>query len=116
MGYLTDNTTVSRYGTIGDCPDLYPYALVVQWVVNDPYFYPDSIHQLLFAIQEVLPDVEDWQLSVYVKRENRAKLRFKDEATRTTARTKLAAVVSGPTRVFNLVNLNPPDRAQAGVA
>lgn len=114
MGYFTDNVTPGAYGSIGDCPDLYQYALVVRWFVNDPFFYPRPIHQITEAVKEVLPDVEDWQCSVVKERENRVKLRFKDEATRTTARNKLATIITGPIRVIDLQDLNPPDRAQAG--
>ncbi len=115
MGYLGDNTTIGAYGRIGDCPDLYPYALVVRWVVSDRFFSPKPIHQVTLAVKEVLPDVEDWQCSVIRPRENRAKLRFKDEATRTVARNKLALLTSGPISIRDLVDLNPPDLVQRGL-
>lgn len=115
MGYLTDNTTIGRYGRIGDCPALYPYELVVQWAENDPFFYPKAVDQLGLAIKEVLPDVEDWQYSVVRVSENRMKLRFKDEAARSTARTKLELLTVGAIRVVNIVELDPPDLVRRGV-
>jgi len=116
MGYLTDNTTIGAYGRIGDCPDLYPYALVVRWNVNDRFHAPKPIQQVMFEVKDVLPDVEDWQCSVLRPRENRAKLRFKDAATRLVARNKLSLLVGGPISIRDLVDLDPPDRVQRGLA
>ena len=114
MGYLQDNLAYGQ--TVADCPDLYPYALVVEWVPLDPYTAPPLVDQIGLLVKSVLPDVEDWQYSVIKERENRAKFRFKDEASRTKARNKLAADPQFEFYVRQLVDQNPPDRATRGIA
>ena len=114
MGYLQDNLAYGQ--SVADCPDLYQYALVVEWVVLDPYTAPSIVDRIGLLVKEVLPDVEDWQFSVIKGRENRVKLRFKDEAARTKARNKLGADPQFEFYVRQLVDQNPPDRATRGIA
>lgn len=114
MGYLQDNLP---YGvSIADCPDLYPYELVVAWVVNDPFTAPSIVDRIGLLVKGVLPDVEDWQFSVIKSRENRVKLRFKDEGSRTLARNKLAVNGEFEFYINQLVDQNPPDQATRGIA
>ncbi len=115
MGYLTDNTSIGPYGRYADCPDLYPYELVVVWQLNDKFTYPNGADTMGLAVKEVVPDVEDWQYSVVRGYENRVKFRFKDEATRTLAKTKLTNYDIGAIVVIKLVELNPPDRVRRGI-
>jgi len=114
MGYLQDNLP---YGvSVADCPDLYQYALVVSWVVNDPFTAPTIVDRIGLLVKEVLPDVEDWQFSVIKKRQDRVKLRFKDEGSRTLARNKLTVNGESEYYITQLVDQNPPDRATRGIA
>jgi hypothetical protein len=114
MGYLQDNLP---YGvSVGDCPELYPYALAVKWLVNDPFTAPSIVDRVGLLVKEVLPDVEDWQFSVIKSRQDRVKLRFKDEGSRTLARNKLAVNGEFEFHITQLVDLNPPDRATRGIA
>jgi len=101
---------------VADCPDLYPYALVVEWVAVDPFTYPPIPDALGAMVKEVVPDTEDWQFSVLRERENRVKFRFRDAAKRDTARAKIEA--SGDFAFYprQIASLNPPDRAQRGIA
>lgn len=120
MGYLTDNTTVDLYyGRVADCPALYPFVLIVQWVVNDPFFIPNVIEIITLKVKEVLPDVEDWQCSVIRAHRKRPyiKLRFKDTTTRQTATNALAIPTLDPSiRVTTLTFQDPPDLATRGIA
>ena len=114
MGYLQDNLP---YGvSVADCPGLYQYALVVEWVVNDPFTSPKIVDRIGLLVKGVLPDVEDWQFSVIKERENGVKLRFKDEGSRILARNKLAVNGEFEYYITKLVDLNPPDRATRGIA
>lgn len=54
MGYLTDNIPPGKFWVI--CSDLYPYRIYV-----NPNFYSDRELQLI--VEEVIPDVEEWQFS-----------------------------------------------------
>lgn len=113
MGYLTDNVPAGR--SVADCPDLYPYAFVVEWIVNDPFFHPSPVEQLAGAIRDVLPDVEVWQRSVVRSGESRAKFRFRSEGERLIARNALVSV-DPSVFVTGITEQNPPDRATRGIA
>ena len=115
MGYLADNLPPGR--SVADCPDLYPYELVVEWLVNDPFFSPSPIEQLAGAIREVLPDVEVWQRSVVRPDETRAKFRFRTEGERTTARDRISGYGAVGPSIFvsRVVEQNPPDQATRGI-
>lgn len=121
MGYLIDNTTITQqpfYGRVADCPALYQYALIVEWVVNDRFFIPNALHTIIGKVREVLPDVEDWQCSVLRPQRRRPyiKLRFKDTATRTVASNALAVPSDPSVRVTTLTIQDPPDLANRGIA
>lgn len=110
MGYLADNLSPGR--SVADCPGLYPYELVVEWIVNDRFFVPGPVEQLASAIRAVLPDVEVWQRSVV--RPTRAKFRFRTEGERTLGRNALSSV--GPSIfVTQIVDQNPPDQMTRGI-
>jgi hypothetical protein len=83
MGYLTDNLAVGQ--NTADCPELYPYAMVIDYYLRDKFTAPSAPDQLGAAMKEKLPDVEVWQYSVV--KPNRVIFRFKDEPTRDTAST-----------------------------
>lgn len=112
MGYLADNLPAGR--SVALCPDLYPYELVVTWIVNDPFFSPGPVEQLALAITAALPDVEVWQRSVVRPRESRVKFRFRSADERTTAANALSAV-DPSIFVVQLVEQNPPDRVVRGL-
>jgi len=113
LGYLTDNLPQSPPGKpIVQCPDLYPYALVVEWEKADPYMALQPEDALALAIRGVLPDVEDWQVSVIRKDKDRkkghVKFRFHTQAHRTLAQGALPD--AGVELVLRSVTLvNPPD-------
>lgn len=115
MGYLDDNVPIGV--RTADCPELYPYALVVTWIDKDPFGFPQPNDLIALAIKEVLPDVQDWQWSVDTKPQlRRAKFRFKDAGTRTIAKNKIEAGVDTSVQITQVVLLNPPDRPVRGVA
>lgn len=115
MGYLDDNVPIGI--RTADCPDLYPYALVVEWIDNDKFGHPQPNDLIKLAVLEVLPDVQDWQVSVDTKPAlRRVKLRFKNAGTRTTARNKIESGIDASIYVTNVVELNPPDLPVRGVA
>ncbi len=112
MDYLADNLSPGR--SVADCPDLYPYELVVEWIANDRFFHPGPVDQLALAIREVLPDVEVWQRSVVRPDEARAKFRFRTEGERALGRNALSSV--GPSIfVTRIVDQNPPDQVVRGI-
>lgn len=119
MSYLTDNIGPSR---VGDCPALYPYEMVVEWGVNDPFAAPQPVDFLSVVIKEVLPDVEVWQLSVLrddpVRRDEQtyAKYRFASEAARNQASNTVLAIPPGPIFIKRVRFQDPPDRATKGIA
>ena len=112
MGYLYDNIPVG--GSVADCPDLYPYELVVSWIRNDPFFHPGPVEQLALAIRAALPDVEVWQRSVVRPRENRVKFRFRSADERTVGANALSSV-DPSVYVVQTVEQNPPDRTARGL-
>jgi hypothetical protein len=114
MGYLTDNLSVRG---VGDCPALYPWELTVHWELNDPFTAPRAIDQLSRAIQLAIPDVEEWQLSVYRRPQTRAKYRFRTEAGRDLGVNALSnpLFALGPVFVKRLGVTNPPDRVTRGI-
>jgi hypothetical protein len=99
---------------VADCPDLYPYELVVEWLVNDRFFSPGPVEQLAGAIREVLPDVEVWQRSVVRPDETRAKFRFRTVGERTIGASALASV-DPSVFLTRIVEQNPPDQATRGI-
>ena len=115
MGYLTDNLSVR--GT-GDCPALYPFEMIVEWKLNDQFTAPNAIAQMSIAIKLAIPDVEEWQLSVYKRREQRAKYRFRTEAERDLAVNALSGPIFqvGPVYVTKIATQNAPDQMTRGVA
>ena len=115
MGYLTDNVPIGQ--TWADCPELYPYALVVEWIDGDKFGSPKANDVIKLAVLASLPDVEDWQTSVDTRPGlRRIKLRFKNAGTRTTARNKIESDIDSSVFVTNVVELNPPDLPVRGVA
>jgi hypothetical protein len=114
VGYLQDNLPFGQF--VGDCPALYQYALIVQWVSNDPFFIPNAVDLLTSQLAKNLSDVEDWQISVLRARDQRIKFRFKDAATRDQAVSALNLSIDPSIRVTGLTIQNPPDRATRGVA
>jgi hypothetical protein len=119
VGYLTDNIGPNK---IGDCPVLYPFEMIVEWGVNDPFAAPQPVDMLSARIKETLPDIETWQLSVLrddpVRREEQtyAKYRFNSEAARNQASNALLALPPGPIFIKRVRFQNPPDRATRGIA
>ncbi len=111
MGYLTDNISIRSGGAI--CTDLYPYAMVVEWALNDPFTAPSAVDQLSLAIKGVLPDVEEWQVSVL--RDNHVKFRFHTEAQRNQGSNALNSVPV-EIQVKKIVFQNPPDSTSPGIA
>jgi len=99
---------------VADCPDLYPYELVVTWIVNDRFFHPGPVDQLALALTAALPDVEVWQRSVVRERDDRVKFRFRSADERTTGAAALAAV-DPSIYVVRIVEQNPPDRVARGL-
>ena len=115
MGYLTDNVPTGLGWA--DCPELYQYALVVEWIDNDKFGHPKANDVIKLAVLAVLPDVEDWQVSVDTRPGlQRIKLRFKNAGARTTARNKIEADLDSSVFVTQIVELNPPDLPVLGVA
>lgn len=81
MGYLSDNLPFGR--GIADCPSFYIYAMFIYFTRRDKYAAdaPQSI--LAKTILAVLPDVEDWQVSII--RNDHVVFRFHDPAQRQLA-------------------------------
>lgn len=113
MGYLADNIGPHK---IGDCPVLYPYEMIVEWGVNDPFAAPSAADVLSAKVKEVFPDVEDWQLSVLREDERRLKFRFRTESHRNQASNTLLALPPGSIFIKRVRFLNPPDSARRGIA
>ena len=113
MGYLTDNIGPSK---VGDCPVLYPYEMIVEWGVNDPFAAPQPIDFLLARVKETLPDVEVWQLSVMRENKSYTKFRFASEAARNQASNSVLAIPPGSIFIKRVRFQNPPDRATRGIA
>jgi len=112
VGYLSDNLAPGR--SVADCPELYPYAMVVEYSRNDPFFAPGPVDQLSLAIREALPDVEVWQRSIVRPDENRVKFRFRSEGERTQGSNALTSV-DPSISIRRIVFQNPPDRARRGI-
>jgi hypothetical protein len=116
MGYLTDNVSI-RSG-VAECPLLYPYEMIVEYALNDPFHAPNAVDVMGLAIREVLPDVEEWQLSVMRRDEKRVKYRFRTESQRNQASNAITAMgfTPGPVAIKQVVFQNAPDRATRGIA
>lgn len=87
MGYLYDNLPFGR--DIAECPAFYIYAMFIYFERADRFAADKPKTILAQTIQRVLPDVEDWQVSVV--REDHVVFRFHDPAQRQQA---LDAVLS----------------------
>ena len=115
MGYLSDNVPIGI--RTADCPDLYEYALVVEWIDNDKFGFPQPNDLIKLAVLEVLPDVEVWQVSVDTKPGlRRVKLRFRNAGERTTARNRIETGIDVSVQITEIEELNPPDLPVRGVA
>jgi hypothetical protein len=114
MGYLTDNLSVRG---VASCSDIYPYEMVVVWELNDPFTAPNAVDQMSQAIKAVIPDVEEWQVSVLKGKEKRVKYRFRTEPERNQASNALTSVdfAVGPIFIKRIAFQNAPDRVTRGV-
>jgi hypothetical protein len=90
--------------------------MIVEWGINDPFTAPRPIDQLSAKVKEVLPDVEDWQLSVLRADDNRAKYRFRTESARNQVSNTLLAMLPGAVFIKQIRFQNAPDRATRGIA
>ena len=111
MGYLTDNISIRSGGAI--CTDLYPFAMIVRYALNDPFTAPNAVDTMSLAIKEVIPDVEEWQVSVL--RDDRVKFRFHTEAQRNQASNALNTI-DVEIQVKKIAFQNPPDSTARGIA
>ena len=87
--------------------------MVVEWALNDPFHGNGAVNTMSFAIQEVIPDVEEWQVSVL--KGNRVKYRFHTEAQRNQASNALS-FIDPAVQVKQIVFQNPPDSIARGIA
>lgn len=113
MGYLTDNIGNNK---IAECPALYTFEMIVEWGVNDPFAAPSAADQLSAEVKSILPDVEDWQLSVLRGDQRRLKYRFHTDAHRNQASNALLALPPGAIFIKQIRFQNAPDRATRGIA
>ena len=118
MGYLTSNLpppftpTPFGHGPFVECPVLYPFSLAIRWEKSDPYMALLPHFFIAEAIGVVLPDFEDWQVSVIRNDNNRktkghCKFRFKDAATRDIARGTLLATLGPELVLREILSLDP---------
>lgn len=120
MGYLSDHLRATGKNW-ADCPELYPYAMVVRYVMRDPWMYPNPDDAIALAIKVQLPDVENWQQSVIRPDGNRRhyeglreiKLRFYTEADRNIAKDALLSV-GYEIFIREVTFMNPPDLVDRG--
>jgi hypothetical protein len=105
VGYLFDNLAPGQISV--ECPERYPYALVVDYYVRDKFTAPSPVDQLGAAVKASLPDVEDWQYSVV--HPQRVIFRFKNSATRNTASTAFLRLDPG-VAIRRTEFRDPPDR------
>jgi hypothetical protein len=110
LGYLSDWLD-ARKQNWADCPEAYPYAMVIEYVLRDKYMYPKPDDAIALAVKERLPDIEDWQQSVI--RTGRLKLRFHRTTDRDTARDALSDVPI-EIAITNVTYMNPPDLVDVG--
>jgi len=109
MGYLSENFPGKSWI---DCPDAYPYAMIVEYTLRDPFMYPKPDDALALVIKDRLPDVEEWQASVI--RVGRVKFRFHKEPDRAAAKDALLTNVGFEIFVTGISYQNPPDRVEQG--
>lgn len=94
MGFLYDNLPFGR--DIAECPAFYIYAMFIYFERADKFAADKPQTILAQTIQRVLPDVEDWQVSVI--HEDHVVFRFHDPVQRQQALD--AVLTSTPVELF----------------